>query len=168
MTRLTFVAVVMAALGWGISVAKTDQPTLNLARASLGSTSSDAQISCLAKNIYWESRSEPRAGQLAVAHVTVNRMVHPKFPSTICGVVYQGEESTFGRCQFSWWCDGKSDHPTEHRAWKSALKLAAAVVSRKHSDPTNGALFYHHHQVRPHWAASKRLSRHIGKHLFYH
>jgi N-acetylmuramoyl-L-alanine amidase len=158
----------MATLGWSISVAKADQPTLNLASASLGNTSSDAQISCLAKNIYWESRSEPRAGQLAVAHVTINRMVHPKFPATICGVVYQGDESTFGRCQFSWWCDGKSDHPTEHRAWKSAVELAAAVVSGRHSDPTNGALFFHHHKVRPHWATSKRLSAQIGKHLYYH
>jgi spore germination cell wall hydrolase CwlJ-like protein len=158
----------MATLGWGIPAAKADQPALILASASLGNTSSDAQISCLAKNIYWESRSEPRTGQLAVAHVTVNRMVHPKFPSTICGVVYQGDESTFGRCQFSWWCDGKSDHPTEHGAWKSALKLAAAVVSRKHPDPTNGALFFHNHQVRPHWAARKRLSARIGNHLFYH
>lgn len=152
-------------MGSIISVAKA--PGLKLASASLGGTSSNAEISCLALNIYWEARSEPLEGQLAVAHVTVNRMVHPKFPDTICGVVYQGNERTFGRCQFSWWCDGKSDYPTEYKALKSAENIAVAVLLNEHPDPSNGALFFHHQSVRPKWSMRKHFVTQIGKHLYY-
>jgi len=75
------------------------------------------QLTCLAKNIYFEARNEPFAGQFAVALVTLNRVNDTAFPDTICKVVYQGIHTTDGfpkrdRCQFSWYCDGASDNLT--------------------------------------------------------
>ena len=73
------------------------------------------EVECLALNIYHEARNQPTAGKLAVAQVTLNRVKHDRFPNTICGVVYQGyylnNNPIKHKCQFSWWCDGKSDKP---------------------------------------------------------
>lgn len=125
------------------------------------------QIECLALNIYWEAKSEPLLGQLAVAAVTLNRVNHPGFPPTICGVVQQGAESRRYQCHFSWWCDGKDDTPRERDAWRHALALAAAAVFTGVPDPTRGALWYHASYVRPNWADEKQEVARIGAHIFY-
>jgi hypothetical protein len=70
-----------------------------------------SELDCLASNVYWEARAEPRLGQIAVAAVTLNRVADPGFPDTVCGVVRQGEERGRDRCQFSWYCDGLDDWP---------------------------------------------------------
>ena len=128
---------------------------------------SPAEVECLALNIYWEARSEPREGQLAVASVTLNRVLDPAYPNSICEVVYQGDPSRFGQCQFSWWCDGRSDVPKEPKAWERSLERAIAALKGEGLDPSGGALFYHHHAVQPYWSSKKQLTARIGQHLYY-
>lgn len=126
----------------------------------------DEELLCLALNIYHEARSEPLSGQIAVARVTLNRVASKSFPSSICGVVRQGGEKLH-HCQFSWWCDGKPDHPTEPEAWRRALEISQRVLADEVSDPTHGALYYHADYVRPSWSHHYQCTSHIGRHLFY-
>lgn len=125
------------------------------------------QIECLALNIYWEARSEPIRTRRAIAHVTLNRVSHADYPDTVCEVVRQGREKSFGRCQFSWWCDGRSDRPRDEAAWEDALALARAVMARPSADPTNGALYFHQASIRPKWAGRKSRVGRIGHLIFY-
>ena len=75
----------------------------------------DDAITCLARTIYWEARGEAIADMEAIANVVMNRLGHAGFPKTICNVVRQGREQ--GSCQFSWWCDGRSDQAKEDEVW---------------------------------------------------
>ena len=125
------------------------------------------QLECLALNIYWEARSEPPIGQLAVAAVTLNRVADSAYPETVCEVVYQGSLSGAPGCQFSWWCDGRPDRPRDPVAWSKALEMAFRVASMELRDPTGGALWYHADYVRPDWARSKLVVARIGRHLFF-
>jgi N-acetylmuramoyl-L-alanine amidase len=165
--RMVFVGVAIAAIGGGIFEARLNTPEDRSADALFSGKRLNTEINCLALNIYFEARSEPKRGQIAVAKVTVNRMKHPKFPSTICSVVTQRTGTPQKTCQFSWWCDGKSDRPTEQDAWNAATKLAAVVIAGGHADPSKGALFYHHQSIRPAWSAQKRFRTKIGSHMFY-
>ena len=128
---------------------------------------SENEIHCLALNIYFEARGEPEAGQRAVGHVVMNRVDHRSYPSTVCGVIRQGGEQKLHRCQFSWWCDGKSDKPKTARAWKKAQKLAREIYIGNSKDPTNGALWYHATYVSPYWRKSLIQGDRIGQHIFY-
>jgi len=121
---------------------------------------------CLALNVYWEARSESKLGQQAVAAVTLNRVNSQAFPNDVCEVVRQGGERR-NRCQFSWWCDGKKDHPTDATAWGDAQHVARAALKGDHGDPTYGALFYHATYVQPSWARSMTKTRRIGQHIFF-
>ncbi|MGQ9659538.1 MAG: cell wall hydrolase [Thermochromatium sp.] len=126
----------------------------------------DPDLRCLALNIYHEARSEPATDQIAVAHVTLNRVESDAFPGSICTVVKQGG-TRLHRCQFSWWCDGKPDDPKEQRAWKRSLEISRRVLSGEVPDPTNGALYYHADNVNPHWSNHFKRTTHLGRHLFY-
>ena len=126
----------------------------------------DEDLHCLALNIYHEARSEPLPGQIAVAQVTLNRVASKAFPHSVCEVVKQGGQKR-NRCQFSWWCDGKSDQPTEHRAWRRSLALGRRVLDEQTPDPTNGALYYHADYVVPGWSRAFQRTAQIGRHLFY-
>jgi spore germination cell wall hydrolase CwlJ-like protein len=126
----------------------------------------DEELHCLALNIYHEARSEPLSGQIAVAQVTLNRVASKAFPASVCGVVKQGGQ-TRNRCQFSWWCDGKSDQPTEQQAWRRSLELGRRVLADQAPDPTNGALYYHADYVAPRWSRAFQRTAQIGRHLFY-
>ncbi|MCU0894765.1 MAG: cell wall hydrolase, partial [Rhodospirillales bacterium] len=118
------------------------------------------QVRCLALNIYFEARSETHAGRKAVAAVTINRLQSPRFPKTICEVVRQGGDEALHSCQFSWWCDGRSDKPREGRAWREAVKMAEQVLRHGVKDPTRGALWYHADYVKPVWRREKvRVAR---------
>jgi N-acetylmuramoyl-L-alanine amidase len=121
---------------------------------------------CLALNIYHEARSESAAGQRAVAAVTLNRVASKSFPSSVCKVVQQGGKRRH-KCQFSWWCDNKSDKPREPKAWRHALELSRKALSGQISDPTMGALYYHANYVKPRWARTFKRTSKIGRHLFY-
>lgn len=125
------------------------------------------EIECLALNLYFEARGEPVLGRLAVAHVVMNRVAHPRFPETVCGVVRQGGERPRWTCQFTWWCDGRSDRPEDKRAWAAAKMLAAKVYWGYSQDPTDGALWYHAHYTLPGWADALVRGPVIGQHIFY-
>ncbi len=118
------------------------------------------QQNCLALNIYHEARSERVEGQIAVAQVTLNRVAHDEWPSTICEVVYQPK-------QFSWTHLVKEQSPLEKKAWKKARVIARDVMIGNVEDPTHGAVFYHANYVNPDWAKFMDLSKVIGNHLFY-
>lgn len=118
---------------------------------------------CVALAMYWEARGEGHQGMLAVGSVVLNRVEDDRFPNSVCGVVYQGGESP--PCQFSWWCDGKSDRPTHEELWASSLSLADDLLMARPSDPTYGALFFHNTSIRQPWRR-ERTTR-IGNHVFY-
>lgn len=124
------------------------------------------EIECLAKTVYFEARGEPELGQRAVAHVVMNRVAHPGFADSVCGVVKQGG----GRgpsCQFSWYCDGLSDQPREAERWAEARALARAVYWGESVDVTGGALYFHATHVSPRWREAFRRGERIGRHVFY-
>jgi spore germination cell wall hydrolase CwlJ-like protein len=127
----------------------------------------DGELECLALNIYFESRAEPVTGQLAVAHTTLNRVDDAQFPDSVCQVVRQGGEKRRGKCQFSWWCDGRSDRVTDAAAWERSLKLAQHAMRYRVTDPTDGALYFHNVAVSPRWARAFELTARIGRHIFY-
>lgn len=120
------------------------------------------QQKCLAMNIYHESRGEVVEGQIAVAHVTANRVAHENWPSTICEVVYQNK-------QFSWTFQIKDPAPKNEKLWNQALVIARDVMIGNTADPSNGAVFYHANWVNPSWASQDSLtvSKVIGAHIFY-
>jgi len=125
------------------------------------------ELNCLALNIYFEARNEPRKGQSAVAHVVMNRVADSRFPDTACKVVRQGGERVRHRCQFSWWCDGRSDRPRNRRVWERAQAMAQDVYWGRSEDPTQGALWYHADYVMPYWGRVFERGPKIGRHIFY-
>ena len=122
------------------------------------------EVECLAKNIYFEAGSEPRAGKIAVAEVTMNRVKSKQFPRSVCGVVYQ---KTRGTCQFSWVCkDGKQVR--SNTAWRESLQIAENIlISKKKYGIIGNAMYFHADYVEPAWAAEKQLIAQIGAHIFY-
>lgn len=131
-----------------------------------GNTVRFEELYCLAKNIYFESRNQPKIGKIAVAQVTLNRVKSDKFPNTVCEVVYQGGERR-NRCQFSWYCDGKKDEPTNGPAWDDSVYLALLVYGDGFLDVTEGALWYHATYVSPSWAEHYQKTVRINNHIFY-
>lgn len=125
------------------------------------------QMRCLAEAVYFESRSEPEAGQAAVAQVVLNRVRSGIFPTDVCGVVYQDRNRPFA-CQFSFACEGKSLRIEEPGAWAVATRIAQEVVSGvNYNARVAEALNYHATYVYPFWAPSLRRVDKIGMHVFY-
>jgi spore germination cell wall hydrolase CwlJ-like protein len=120
---------------------------------------------CLALALYWEAKTEGAEGMLAVASVVLNRVAHPEFPSSVCAVVTQGGEEP--PCQFSWWCDGRSDRPTDPEAWRLAQRLAKAALADPPPDRTGGALFFHNTSIVTPWVQKRVRTARIGRHIFY-
>lgn len=117
-------------------------------------------VTCLAKNIYHEARGEPFFGQLAVAQVTVNRLISGKFGKTICDVVY-------AKNQFSWTNKKQKQKAQDTVAWNSAVKIAKAIIYNTNAIPELKATHYHATHVKPRWARYKEQVAVIGKHIFY-
>jgi len=126
-----------------------------------------AALMCLALNVYHEARSEPLQGQAAVAHVVLNRVASGRWPDDVCSVVHQGYEKGRFKCQFTWYCDGKSDEPKEIVAWSKSVLVADQVLKGVVPDVTNGATHYHARYVNPYWSASLSKTVTYGSHLFY-
>lgn len=131
---------------------------------------------CLAKNIYFEAGNQPLAGKVAVAQVVLNRMEHASYPKDVCGVVYQAKwrENWKGQqvpirhqCQFSWFCDGKSDEPLDTDTFFESYVIAQDVLMGKYPDITEGATHYHSIMVDPYWADSLNETVQITDHIFY-
>ena len=128
---------------------------------------------CLAMNIYWEARSQSTAGQIAVAQVVINRVNDSRYPDNVCDVVTQGVRHSGSdlpvkhKCQFSWFCDGLKDKPTDSKAWAKALLVAVTVHDGKTVDMLDGATHYHAVNVYPDWALTKTKTSRIDNHIFY-
>ena len=125
------------------------------------------EMRCLAEAIYFESRSEPEAGQAAVAQVVLNRVRSGIYPTTVCGVVYQDRNRPFA-CQFSFACEGKSLRIEEPGPWAVATRIAQEVVSGQNYNPAVAeAVNYHANYVSPFWVGYLRRVDRIGAHIFY-
>lgn len=139
-------------------------------------TIQDPQLACMAQNIYHEARNESTAGWIAVADVTMNRVKSDAFPNTICEVVYESPHYRSkvsgklfpykNRCQFSWYCDGKSDEIKNIKKYKQIMEVVK-LVNKTELDITDGALFYHADYVNPRWAATMNVTARIDAHIFY-
>jgi N-acetylmuramoyl-L-alanine amidase len=126
-------------------------------------------LECLAKNVYFEARGEPRAGMVAVAEVTMNRKASRPYPDSICGVVYQKNwDPLRGRYvgAFSWTEFDVLPAPGGE-AWGQALAVAEAVYYRRVAPTLQGALHFHATHIRPEWAKERKLVARIGRHVFY-
>jgi spore germination cell wall hydrolase CwlJ-like protein len=135
-------------------------------RAASADADEGREIGCLALTIYHEARGESARGQLAVGHVVMNRTRSVLFPADVCAVVRQGGQQ-YHRCQFSWWCDGRSDRPKDQAALQESLRLAEEIYYGCTRDPTAGALWYHSTTVRPSWSKSFGPGKRIDRHIFY-
>ncbi len=123
---------------------------------------------CLALNIYYEARSSNLADKYAVADVVLNRVNDTRYPNTICGVVQDGYKKGRKDCQFSWYCDGKSDVPQDRDNWIEAQTIAWNISKwEKHRGLTEGATNYHATYVSPKWAKKLQMVGRIGAHIFY-
>jgi spore germination cell wall hydrolase CwlJ-like protein len=129
-------------------------------------TSRDRALECLAQAVYYEAATEGADGQRAVAQVVLNRMRHPGFPSTVCGVVYQGSELPTG-CQFTFTCDGSLARTPVAGLWTRARKIAAEALAGQVFAPVGHATHYHADYVLPYWADSLAKRVQIGHHIFY-
>ena len=130
---------------------------------------------CLALNTYHEAKNQSMIGQVATAQVVMNRVADSRYPNTVCEVVKQGPKYKGSdvpvrhKCQFSWFCDGKSDEPRrDSKEWRMAQEYARIVLSgRIVLDVTEGATHYHATYVKPSWAKTKTRTTRIEKHIFY-
>lgn len=131
---------------------------------------------CLALNVYHEARDQSHAGQMAVAQVVLNRVADQRFPDNICDVVYQqrftdppGAPIRLHKCQFSWYCDGKPDEPTDEIAWYTAKNQAAHAyyLYSVGYDLTEGSTHYHAGSVEPNWIPDMIHIMDIDDHKFY-
>jgi len=135
--------------------------------ALIGPTQAQREQKCLAEAIYFEARSEPEAGQAAVAQVVLNRVRSGLYPASVCGVVYQNRHRYMG-CQFSFACEGKSLRITEDEPWRVAVRIAREVTEgRTFNAEIGGSTHYHATYVRPRWAARLKKMDKIGTHIFY-
>jgi len=140
------------------------------------------QATCLAENVYHESRNQGTAGWSAVISVTMNRVKDKRFPNTICEVVKQGptkeswkQNGTYypikHKCQFSWYCDGKADviYKKDAKLYKEIYNLSYVSLIKDITilDITDGATHYHADYVTPAWAQTKTKTIEIGDHIFY-
>ena len=140
------------------------------------------EITCLAKNMYFEARSEGIAGVVATTQVVYNRVNSEEYPNTICEVIEQAKISQWwlkekgiikpikNKCQFSWFCDGYSDEPKDDKTYSELFELAEQFVNGEHEDMidiTGGALWYHADYVHPRWANHLEVTTKVGRHIFY-
>ena len=153
------------------------------------------EVQCLVENMYHEARSDGYAGMYAVTMVVMNRVQDDRYPNTICDVVYQGPKRESwktkktpdpndavyypirNRCQFSWYCDGRSDAMNDKDAFYQALDIATLVleISASQNNPsalidiTEGSTHYHTYKVFPNWRHDRGMTKivRIGDHIFY-
>jgi len=107
-------------------------------------------LDCLADAVYYEARGESPTGQAAVAQVVLNRVRHPAFPKSVCGVVFQGAH-TGDTCQFSFACDGSMARPREPGAWRQARTVAARALSGFVMPSVGNATHFHVAGLQPEW-----------------
>ena len=135
----------------------------------------ETALMSLALNTYHEAKNQSMIGQVATAQVVMNRVADSRYPNSVCEVVKQGPKYKGSdvpvrhKCQFSWFCDGKSDEPRrDSKEWRMAQEYARIVLSgRIVLDVTEGATHYHATYVKPSWAKTKTRTTRIESHIFY-
>ncbi|WP_349681323.1 cell wall hydrolase [Sphingopyxis sp. UBA6723] len=153
------------------AVPESDEPILPakpfaiLAPATAGAAQLSA-VDCLTAAIYYEAASESATGQRAVAQVILNRMRHPAYPNSVCGVVFQGSQRTTG-CQFTFTCDGSLRRRPSASGWLRARSVATAALSGYVEPSVGYATHYHTTYVVPYWSSSLTKLRTVGSHIFY-
>jgi spore germination cell wall hydrolase CwlJ-like protein len=132
-----------------------------------GSSDARAQaLQCLASAVYYEAGNQDSDGARAVAQVVLNRVRHPAFPASVCGVVYQGSTRETG-CQFTFACDGSLSRAPDADGWRRAVKIAQDALSGAVFAPVGWATHYHADYVLPTWASSMAKNAIVGAHIFY-
>lgn len=134
----------------------------------------EENFKCLVLNAYHEARGESRDGIIAVTMVVLNRSVHNFFPENFCDIIKQTKRDANGniilhRCQFSWYCDGRSDYPRDIMTYNRVEYITSQAVEKwfNDNDISNGATHFHSKRVNPHWANDFTRVAVIGSHVFY-
>jgi len=122
-------------------------------------------LTCLARTVYFESRGRAEREQTAVAWVVLNRAAAEGYPDDVCAVVKQGGSTR--PCQFSWFCNGRSNVAGHAREYAQSLNVAQKVLAGEVEDPTGGATMFHNRTVRPSWTRRAQLMAQIGAHFFW-
>lgn len=150
-----------------IPIAAGPNPAANPFRFGTSSAETRARaLECLTSAIYYEAAQEPTEGQRGVAQVVINRVRHPAFPNSICGVVYEGSTRATG-CQFTFTCDGSMARAPIPELWNRARKIAADALNGYVYAQAGYATHYHANYVVPYWASSLTKTAVEGAHIFY-
>ncbi len=123
-------------------------------------------LDCLTAAVYYEAAIETGEGQRAVAQVVLNRVRHPAFPKTVCGVVFEGSSRATG-CQFTFTCDGSLARRPSEAGWERARNIAEAALAGTVYKPVGYATHYHTYWVVPYWSGSLTKLANVGSHIFY-
>jgi len=123
-------------------------------------------LRCLSQAIYYEAAREPPEGQRAVAQVVLNRVRHPAYPNSVCGVVFQGSARRTG-CQFSFTCDGSLTWAPEPWLWRQVEDVASEALDGFVEEEVGSATHYHADYVAPYWAPTLVKMTQVGAHIFY-
>ena len=145
----------------------SDNPAASPFRLSGSATAQAQALQCLANAVYYEAGNQDLDGARAVAQVVLNRVRHPAFPGSVCGVVFQGSTRVTG-CQFTFTCDGSLAYRPDATGWRRAKAVAEAALAGAVYAPVGWATHYHANYVVPVWAASLSKNAVVGVHLFYH
>jgi spore germination cell wall hydrolase CwlJ-like protein len=129
-------------------------------------TANQAAVDCLTAAVYYEAAGEPEKGQKAVAQVVLNRVRHPAFPQTVCGVVYQGSDRASG-CQFTFTCNGSLARQPSRGGWERARRIAEGALAGQVEASVGMATHYHANWVVPYWAPNLDKIAVVGSHIFY-
>ena len=141
-------------------------PSVRAAAAMKFKSANRSDSDCLTQAVYYEARGEGQDGMRAVAQVILNRVRHPLYPKTICGVVYQGAYLRTS-CQFSFVCNGAMAAPVEAWAWRRARDVANAALGGYVMAAVGSATHFHTLSVDPVWSGNMVRIATIGSHIFY-
>ena len=174
LSLLTVLAILLVASASNAQAIIADDSDVDYIEAIRGiNEESFPQVHCMALNVYYEARGSNIADMYGVADVVLNRVEDTRYPDTICDVVQDGYVAGRRDCQFSWYCDGKSDDPQNEEAWAKAQSIAWNIVMlENYRGITEGSTHYHAHYVNPSWTRSTRHFKidrigRIGDHIFY-
>ena len=169
-----FSARALKALSWdaarlvnaSIPLSRQINPVARAFKLPAGAEDRARAVQCLTEAVYYEAAYEPAEGQAAVAQVILNRMRHPVYPKTVCGVVYQGHERPTG-CQFTFTCDGALARAPVEPLWSRARQVAERALAGYVAQSVGNATHYHADYVVPYWLPSLAKVAKVGTHVFY-
>lgn len=151
------------------------QEIVDLGTITIKAPKKETSFECLRKNIYLEAGNQGVEGMIAVANVTMNRVKDPSYPKNVCDVVYQAiykdGKLVRNKCQFSWYCDGKTDNVRVNKytrdTWKLAGEIAQLALKDKVDNLVGDATHYHADYVNPYWSENLQHVATVGNHIFY-